>query len=73
MHPGTSICGAHLDDPGHRRIHGVAGQSLLVALLVLAANMRKIRPFIAAAPAGRPAAASGPGILSIPRGWLVGY
>jgi len=52
MHPGTSICGAHLDDPGHRRIHGVAVQSVLVTLLVLAANVRKIRPLIAAAPAG---------------------
>ncbi len=37
-----------LDDPGRRRIHGVAAQSLFVALLVVAANVRKIRSFLAA-------------------------
>jgi hypothetical protein len=37
-----------LDDPGRRRIHGVAAQSLSVALLVVAANVRKIRSFLAA-------------------------
>ena len=37
-----------LDDPGRRRIHGVAAQSLSVALLVVAANVRKIRLFLAA-------------------------
>ena len=37
-----------LDDPGRRRIHGVAAQSLSVALLVVAANLRKIRSFLAA-------------------------
>jgi hypothetical protein len=36
-----------LDDPGRRRIHGVAPQSLFVALLVVAANVRKIRVFLA--------------------------
>ena len=44
-----------LDDPGRRRIHGVAAQSVLVAFLVLAANVRKIRAFTFAAPAGAPA------------------
>ena len=37
-----------LDDPGRRRIHGVAAQSLSVALLVVAANVRKSRLFLAA-------------------------
>jgi len=37
-----------LDDPGRRRIHGVAAQSLFVALLAMAANVRKIRSFLAA-------------------------
>ena len=35
-----------LDDPGRRRIHGVAAQSVLVAFLVVAANVRKIRTFM---------------------------
>jgi hypothetical protein len=37
--------GAHeaLDDPERRRIRGVAAQSVFVALLIMAANMRKIR------------------------------
>ena len=35
-----------LDDPGRRRLHGVAAQSVLVALLLLAANVRKIRAFL---------------------------
>jgi len=35
-----------LDDPGRRRIHGVAAQSVLVAFLILAANVRKIRSFL---------------------------
>ena len=43
-----------LDDPGRRRIHGVGAQSVLVAFQVLAANVRKIRTFIFAAPAGTP-------------------
>jgi hypothetical protein len=34
-----------LDDPGRRRIHGIAAQSVLVAFLVMAANVRKIRTF----------------------------
>ena len=34
-----------LDDPEKRRIRGVAAQSLFVALLVFAANYRKIREF----------------------------
>jgi hypothetical protein len=34
-----------LDDPGRRRVHGVAAQSLLTALLLMAANVRKIRAF----------------------------
>ena len=41
-----------LDDPGRRPIHGVAAQSLFVALLVVAANVRKIRSFQAARTAG---------------------
>jgi hypothetical protein len=36
-----------LDDPGRRRIHGVAAQSLFVALHVVAANVRKIRTYVA--------------------------
>jgi len=35
-----------LDDPERRRIHGVAAQSLFVALLVFAANVRKIQEFM---------------------------
>jgi hypothetical protein len=35
-----------LDDAGRRRVHGVAAQSLLVAFLILAANLRKIRSFL---------------------------
>jgi len=35
-----------LDDPERRRIHGVAAQSVFVALLLVAANMRKIRTFL---------------------------
>ena len=42
-----------LDDPGRRRIHGVAAQSLFVALLVVAANVRKIGSFLAARAAER--------------------
>jgi len=42
-----------LDDPGRRRIHGVAAQSLFVALLVVAANVRKIRSFVAGTATGR--------------------
>jgi hypothetical protein len=34
-----------LDDAGHRRLNGVAAQSMLTALLVMAANVRKIRTF----------------------------
>jgi hypothetical protein len=37
-----------LDDPGRRRIHGVAAQSVFVALLAMAANVRKIRSFMSA-------------------------
>ena len=33
-----------LDDAGRRRLNGVAGQSILTALLLLAANVRKIAP-----------------------------
>ena len=36
-----------LDDPGRRRLNGVAAQSILTALLLLAANVRKIRTFLA--------------------------
>jgi hypothetical protein len=36
-----------LDDPARRRVHGVAAQSILVAFLVMAANVRKIRTFLA--------------------------
>ena len=39
-----------LDDPGRRRIHGVAAQSVLVAFLVMAANVRKIRTFLSLRP-----------------------
>jgi hypothetical protein len=35
-----------LDDPERRRIRGVAAQSVFVALLLLAANLRKIRAFL---------------------------
>jgi len=35
-----------LDDPERRRIRGVAAQSLFVALLVFAANYRKITKFL---------------------------
>ena len=35
-----------LDNAGHRRVRGVAAQSLLTALLALAANVRKIRSFL---------------------------
>jgi hypothetical protein len=34
-----------LDDSGRRRVHGVAAQSILTALLLLAANIRKIATF----------------------------
>jgi len=43
-----------LDDPGRRRIHGRAAQSVLVALLVVAANVRKIRAFQFVARVGKP-------------------
>ncbi len=43
-----------LDDPGRRRIHGMAAQSVLVAFLGLAANVRKIRAFILAGSATNP-------------------
>jgi len=41
--------GAHeaLDDPERRRVHGVAAQSVFVAFLILAANLRKIASFLA--------------------------
>ena len=35
-----------LDDAGRRRLNGVAAQSILTALLLLAANARKIRVFL---------------------------
>ena len=40
--------GAHeaVDDPERRRIRGVAAQSLLVAFLLFAANIRKIDEFL---------------------------
>jgi hypothetical protein len=40
--------GAHeaLDDPGRRRVQGVAAQSFFVALLVMAANIRKIQSLL---------------------------
>jgi hypothetical protein len=39
--------GAHeaLDDPSRRRVHGVAAQSIFVAFLLMAANVRKIEAF----------------------------
>jgi hypothetical protein len=40
-----------LDDPGRRRLNGVAAQSVLTALLLLAANVRKIRAFLDSAAA----------------------
>ena len=47
--------GAHegLGDPSRRRVHGVAAQSLLVGLLAMAANVRKIRSMQAKAPPER--------------------
>ena len=44
-----------LDEPGRRRIHGVAAQSVLTALLLMAANVRKIRTFLATKALGRSA------------------
>ncbi len=35
-----------LDDPERRRIRGVAAQSVFVAFLLVAANLRKIRTFL---------------------------
>jgi len=35
-----------LDDPERRRLRGIAGQTVLVAFLVFAANLRKIRSFL---------------------------
>jgi hypothetical protein len=35
-----------LDKPDRRRLHGVAPQSVLAALLFMAANVRKIRTFL---------------------------
>jgi hypothetical protein len=35
-----------LDDAGRRRLNGVAAQSILTALLLLAANVRKIRSYL---------------------------
>jgi hypothetical protein len=42
-----------LDDAGSRRLNGVAAQSILTALLFLAANVRKIRAFLNDAAARR--------------------
>jgi hypothetical protein len=42
-----------LDQPGRRRVHGVAAQSVLTALLLMAANVRKIRAFLVMAGVGR--------------------
>jgi hypothetical protein len=42
-----------LDDPGRRRVLGVAAQSVLTALLLMAANVRKIRAFLGEATARR--------------------
>ena len=42
-----------LDDAGRRRLNGVAAQSILTALLLLAANVRKIRTFLDAVAARR--------------------
>ena len=41
--------GAHeaLDDPERRRVRGVAAQSVFIALLLMAANLRKIESFLA--------------------------
>ena len=46
-----------LDDPARRRVHGVAAQSLCTALLLLAANVRKIRTFLKQNPTPLPPAA----------------
>ena len=53
-----------LDDPGRRRLNGVAAQSILTALLLLAANVRKTRTFLADAAVRR--AASDPTSPSTP-------
>ena len=42
-----------LDDPGRRRVLGLAPQSILTALLLMAANVRKIRAFLHEAAARR--------------------
>jgi hypothetical protein len=55
-----------LDDPGRRRIHGRAALSVLVALLVVAANVRKIRAFQFAVSAGKPDKGTRP------RRWVTG-
>jgi len=47
-----------LDEPGRRRIHGVAAQSVLTAMLLMAANVRKIRTFLVTKMLGRTATAS---------------
>jgi len=36
-----------LDEPGRRRVHGVAAQSVITAFSMMAANVRKIRTFLA--------------------------
>ncbi len=48
-----------LDDPGRRRVHGVAAQSIFTALLLLAANIRKIATFRGQVAARRAAAEQG--------------
>ena len=35
-----------VDDPARRRVHGVAAQSFFTSLLLMAANVRKIRTFL---------------------------
>jgi hypothetical protein len=41
-----------LDDPARRRLHGVAQQTVLTALLLAGANIRKIRTFLQKAAIG---------------------
>jgi hypothetical protein len=57
-----------LDDPERRRVRGVAAQSVFVALLVFAGNLRKIEEFLKLAVLNRPARTT-----TAPTAWQVPY